>query len=74
MPTSPPPSPCPTAGTYTSGVFRISLVEPDLTRSAALRQQDNVLTVFQLQGSLTTNEGSNEWKRRTKFALSQIRC
>jgi hypothetical protein len=35
----------PTAGEYTIGVFRISLVEPE----------DVEPTVFQLRGSLTTN-------------------
>lgn len=46
-----------TVGEYTIGVFRISLVEPDLTQRAALRcQYDEVEpTVFQLQGSVTTN-------------------
>lgn len=46
----------PTAGEYTTGVFRTSLVEPDLMQSAALRQQYTVPTVFQSQGSLSAAE------------------
>ncbi len=47
----------PTAGTYNSDLFRISLVEPGLTQRAALRQQDEEgePTVFQIRGSLVAD-------------------
>ena len=52
-----------TAGTYTIGVFRISLVEPLMAQRAVLRQKYFWSTVFQLFGS---------WARGEQTATSDI--